>query len=134
MTKISVLSVGLQPELINYADPAYAAFPGMTAEKVQAGLDHDIALLRDMGFDAELCLVDFGDTAEAVLKGRLLAKTYECLMLGAGVRLVAKNTVLFEKLVNIAHQHAPGAKICFNTGPKDSAAAVQRWFPHSGSH
>jgi len=37
-SKTSVLSVGLQPQLIDFADSAYAAYPGMTAEKVQGGL------------------------------------------------------------------------------------------------
>jgi len=35
--------------------------------------------------------------------------------------------LLFEKLINLVHEHAPGAKICFNTTPADTAEAVQRW-------
>jgi hypothetical protein len=42
-------------------------------------------------------------------------------------RMVAGNTVLFEKLVNIVHDHAPHARLCFNTKPTDTAEAVQRW-------
>ena len=34
---------------------------------------------------------------------------------------------LFEKLLNVVHVLAPGAKICFNSSPADSAEAVQRW-------
>ncbi|MGB5624906.1 MAG: hypothetical protein WBM61_04175 [Woeseiaceae bacterium] len=34
---------------------------------------------------------------------------------------------LFEKLVNLLHEKAPGAKICFDTGPTDSVDAVKRW-------
>ncbi|MGB5624638.1 MAG: hypothetical protein WBM61_02815 [Woeseiaceae bacterium] len=34
---------------------------------------------------------------------------------------------LFEKLVNLLHEKAPCAKICFNTGPTDSEDAVKRW-------
>ena len=45
-----------------------------------------------------------------------------------GVRLIAQNTFLFEKLVNIVHADAPQAKFCFNTVPADTAVAVQRWF------
>ncbi len=33
----------------------------------------------------------------------------------------------FEKLVNVVHEHAPTARIAFNTGPTDSDAAVERW-------
>ena len=67
-SKKSVLSVGLKPQLIDFADPAYAAYPGMTAEKVQGGLEKDIAALNAMGYDAKLCLTDFGETAEAVIR------------------------------------------------------------------
>ena len=60
------LSVDLQRALINFADPAYAAFPGLAAEKVQGGLDKDIAARNALGCDAKLCLTDFGETAAAV--------------------------------------------------------------------
>lgn len=76
-----------------------------------------------------MCLVDFGETAEQVLKERLQQKELDGVLMGAGVRLIAKNTALFEKLINLVHAHAPHAKLCFNTGPTDSAAAIQRWFP-----
>lgn len=127
MTKPLVLSVGLEPTLIDFTDPAYAAFPGMTAEKVMAGLNQDIATLTELGYDAELCLVDFGATAETVLQAQLGKRSYDCIVFGAGVRLIAQNTALFEKLINVAHQHAPKARLCFNTRPDDTAAAVQRW-------
>jgi len=44
------------------------------------------------------------------------------------LRLIPRYFLLFEKLLNVVHQHAPASvKICFNTGPSDSAEAVQRW-------
>ncbi len=127
MPKPLVLSVGLEPGLIDFSDPAYAAFPGMTADKVMAGLTRDIATLTELGYDADLCLIDFGKTAAAVLEEQLGKRTYDCIVIGAGVRLIAKNTPLFEQLINIAHQRAPAARLCFNTKPDDTAAAVQRW-------
>lgn len=131
MAKTSVVLIGLEPTLINFSAPAYAAFPGMTAAKVQAGLDADVASLNSMGYEAHLCLVDFGETAETVLRQRFEAQSFDCVMIGAGVRLIPQNTALFEKLINIVHQYAPHSKLCFNTGPTDSAQAVQRWFPSS---
>jgi hypothetical protein len=101
----------------------------MTAEKIRAGLEADKERLEALGYDAELCLTDFGETAEAVLRGRLQEKAFDCLLFGAGMRMIAPNTPLFEKLINIAHAHAPQAKFCFNTKPTDTADAVQRWFP-----
>ena len=131
MTVVSVLSVGLIPSLIDYSSPDYAAFPGLNAAKVMTALETDIAHLNSLGYDAELGLVDFGETAEAALRQMLENKKYDCVIVGAGVRLVAANTPLFEKLINTIHEYAPKAKLCFNTEPTDTAEAVQRWFPTS---
>lgn len=48
------------------------------------------------------------------------------MLFGAGLRDETQ-LLLFEKLLNIVHEKAVGAKICFNSNPADSAAAVQRW-------
>jgi len=125
--KKCVLLVGLRPELINFADPAYAAFPGLDAAKVMAALTADEACLNALGYDAKLCLTDFGDTAEAVIRNKLDERHYDCVLIGAGVRTISPNFLLFEKLINIVHEHAPKARICFNTKPSDTAEAVKRW-------
>jgi hypothetical protein len=125
--KKSVLLVGLRPELINFADPAYAAFPGLDAAKIMAALTADEHSLNAMGYDAKLCLTDFGETAEAVIREKLSEKKYDCILIGAGVRTISPNFLLFEKLINIVHEHAPAARICFNTKPNDTAEAVKRW-------
>ena len=79
MTQTRVVLIGLEPTLIDFSDPAYAAFPGMTAVKVQAGLDADVASLGALGYAAELCLVDFGETAEAVLRQLFKARSFDCV-------------------------------------------------------
>ena len=48
-------------------------------------------------------------------------------LIGAGVPANPSNFILFEKLISVVHEHAPRAKICFNTMPSDTAAAVKRW-------
>ena len=32
-----------------------------------------------------------------------------------------------EKLLNLVHERAPHARLCFNTTPADSTEAVRRW-------
>ncbi len=128
MAKTSVLIVGLEPSLIDFSDPEYGA-SGLDAAAVRAGLEADEAQLNALGYDAEFCLTDFGETAETVLRQRLKQKPFDCILIGAGVRLIAQNTPLFEKLVNVVHVDAPRAKLCFNTKPTDTAAAVQRCLP-----
>lgn len=44
-----------------------------------------------------------------------------------GVRANPSNLLLFEKMINVVHKHAPRASLCFNTMPGDTAAAVRRW-------
>jgi hypothetical protein len=127
VTKKSVLLIGLEPTLIDFSDPAYGAFPGMDASKVMAGLKAGNERLSKLGYDVDLCLTDFGETAEAVVLKHLQQKKFDCVLIGAGVRLIAQNTPLFEKLINIVHEHAPQAKLCFNTKPDDTVEAIQRW-------
>lgn len=123
----SVLLIGLQPQLLDFLGPDYAAFPGLNAAKVQAALEADAAALNQLGYDAELCLTDLGETAEAVVTQRLSQQRFDCVLIGAGVRCISTYFLLFEKLINLVHSQAPQAKICFNTRPDDTAQAVQRW-------
>ncbi len=120
-----VLVIGLDPSLIDFTKPGYP--PGMDATKVLAGLKSSEDELTRLGCSVQMCLTDFGETAEAVVRRQLQQERYNCVMIGAGVRTNPNNFILFEKLINVVHEHAPQARLCFNTLPSDTAAAVQRW-------
>ena len=120
-----VLVIGLDPTLIDFSQPGYA--PGMTATKVLAGLKSSEEELLGLGYSVQMCLTDFGETAEVIVRDRLDQQQFDCILIGAGIRTNPSNFLLFEKLINVVHEHAPQAKICFNTLPSDTAAAVQRW-------
>lgn len=124
--KKSVLVIGLDPTLIDFSDHDYAA-TGMDATKVLAGLKSSEDELIRLGYSVEMCLTDFGETAGAVVKSRLKQKRFDCILIGAGIRTIPRNFILFEKLINVVHEHAPQAKLCFNTKPSDTAEAVRRW-------
>ncbi len=123
--KKNVLVIGLDPTLIDFSQPGYA--PGMNTAKVLAGLKSSEDELTRMGYSVQMCLTDFGETAEAVVQSVLKQKRFDCILIGAGVRSNPSNFILFEKLINVVHEHAPQAKLCFNTVPSDTAAAVKRW-------
>lgn len=127
--KQRVLIVGQDPDTVDYTDPAIP--PGMNADKVRAGLALAARSLTDAGYDVEQCYTDLGETAEAVLTARLKGASYDCVVIGAGVRLPPSKLILFETLVNTIHRHAPGAAIAFNTRPDDSADAARRWLPRT---
>ena len=120
----SVIVIGLDPALIDFSQPGYA--PGMDATKVMAGLKSSEDELTRLGYSVQMCLIDFGETAEAVVQSQLKRRRFDCILIGAGVRTNPSNFMLFEKLINVVHEHAPQAKICFNTLPSDTAAAVKR--------
>lgn len=123
----SVLLVGLDPALLDFSGPEFAAFPGLDAAKLRAAFEADAAKFAALGYDAELRLVDFGETAVAVVEAALARKRRDCVLIGAGVRKIDRHFLLFERLVNVVHERAPDAKLCFNTGPQDSVDAVRRW-------
>lgn len=123
--KKKLLVIGLDPALIDFSQPGYA--PGMNATKVLAGLKSSEDELTDLGYSVQMCLTDFGETAEAVVQRQLKEARFDCVLIGAGVRANPNNLMLFEKLINVVHEHAPQAKLCFNTLPSDTAAAVKRW-------
>ena len=120
-----VLVIGLDPTLIDFSQPGYA--PGMDAMKVLAGLKASEDELTRLGCSVQMCLTDFGETAEAVVQSALKQTQFDCILIGAGVRTNPDNFILFEKLINVIHEHAPQAKLCFNTLPSDTAEAVKRW-------
>ena len=61
------------------------------------------------------------------IKRCLAGDVYDCVVIGAGVRLPPNRLVLFEAVVNAIHRAAPQATIAFNTRPEDSVAAAARW-------
>ena len=117
----SVLALGLDPAFVNLEQ-----HPGLTTELIRAFIDAQLQRLRDLGYAVESCLVDPGDAAEKVTAWYLDSRTFDCVLIGAGLR-APEQLLLFERLINLVHARAPTAKICFNTSPSDSAEAVQRW-------
>jgi hypothetical protein len=120
--KKNVLLIGLDPALGNYA-----AFPDLDAEKVLAAFKTDEDRLTSLGYDVQVCWIDHGETAEAVVQEQLRQKQFHCILIGAGVRTLPSRFILFERLINLLHEKAPQAKLCFNTNPMDTAEAVLRW-------
>lgn len=117
----SVLALGVDPV---FAD--FTAFPELTPDLIRAFIDAQLERLRGLGYDVESCLVDLGETAEIVTRRHLESRRFDCVMIGAGLR-ESSLLLLFEKLVNLIHEYAPNAKICFNSSPADTAEAVKRW-------
>lgn len=117
----SVLALGLDPECV---DPS--AFAGFTAAQVRAFIEMQLERVRALGYIVDSCLVDRGEQAESMVSQRLASQSFDCVMIGAGLR-APECLLLFEKLLNLIHSRAPNAKLCFNSTPADTAEAIQRW-------
>src|SRR5512135_400422 len=76
--KKSVLVIGLDPTLIDFSQPGYA--PGMDATKVLAGLKSSEDELTRLGYSVQMCLTDFGETAEAVVQSQPKQKRFDCIL------------------------------------------------------
>ena len=51
----------------------------------------------------------------------------DAVMIGAGIRIVPVDMLLFENIINLIHTAAPSTKICFNVSPESTTEAVLRW-------
>ena len=120
-----VLLVGFDPATVDFSDPALP--PGMTAEKIHAGLKAALADMTARGWQAENCFINPDETAVPTVERCLTGGRYDCVVVGAGVRLPPSRLVLFEAVVNAVHRAAPKTAIAFNTRPEDTGTAAARW-------
>ena len=123
MTRI--LFLGYDPETVDFSDPALP--PGMTAEKVHAGIAVAMKEFAERGWKADVCFIRPDETAGPTVERQLGSTSYDCVVIGAGVRLPPRSLTLFEALINVIRKAAPGTAIAFNTRPDDSADAAARW-------
>jgi hypothetical protein len=98
----------------------------MTVEKVHAGIAVAVKQFAERGWESDLCFIRPDDTAATTVERQLRSTSYDCVVIGAGVRLPPRGLVLFEAVINAVHQAAPRAAITFNTRPDDSADAAAR--------
>ncbi len=120
-----VLFVGQQPETVDYADPALP--PGLDAVKIHAGIAVAMAKMAERGWQADACMIPPDETAAALLSRQLESAAYDCVVIGAGIRLPPKSLALLETVINVVRKAAPDTPIAFNTVPEDTAEAAARW-------
>src|SRR6266581_6183637 len=120
-----VLLLGYDLETVDFSDPALP--PGMTAEKVHAGISVAMKQFAERGWEAEVGFIRPDETAGPTVGRQLASTSYDCVVIGAGVRLPPRRLAIFEAVINAVHKAAPGAAIAFNTLPEDSADTAARW-------
>ena len=123
MTRI--LFVGYDPETVDFSDPALP--PGMTAEKVHAGIAVAQRQFAERGWEGDVGLIRPDESAGPAVERMVTSKSYDCVVIGGGLRLPPRCLALFEVVINAIRTAAPGVAIAFNTRPDDSADAAARW-------
>jgi hypothetical protein len=126
---VTAIQIGLDPDVIDYSSPDFAQFPGLSKERLRAANDDNVAALRAAGYHVDNCLIDFGDAGTDKARQWLEARHYDAVLIGAGVRLVASNTLLFESIVNAAHDTQPGCRFVFNRAAVATPDDIRRWYP-----
>ena len=123
MTRI--LFVGQRPETVDFSDPAIP--PGFNPEKINAGIAVAVSKMTERGWQGDAFMIPPDETAGPLVEKQLASQSYDCVVIGAGIRLPPKSLWLFETVVNAVHKAAPHVPIAFNTRPDDTAEAATRW-------
>jgi hypothetical protein len=123
VSDLNVLVIGLDP----YRVPG-SWDPKPVADAIEIGM----AALADRGYHAEACLLglDGSDDVEARVTDTLQARSWDCVVVGGGIRHSEEQLELFESIINFIHRHASQAAIAFNHTPHDLADAVARSLQH----
>jgi len=116
-----VLLVGIDPKELDFTKITF-----ITEKELSESLQTEKQKLINAGYDADWCFVDLGTTAEKTLKDKLSRDEYSLVMIGAGIRTLPDNFILFENLVNVIHKFAPNSQIGFNTNQNDTEISVKR--------
>lgn len=127
---VTAIQIGLDPEVIDYSSPDFAQFAGLSKDKLRAANNDNVVALRAAGYEVDNCLIEFGAAGAGKARQWLQAKRYDAVLIGAGVRLVASNTLLFESIVNAAHLTQPGCRFVFNRAAVATPEDIRRWYPH----
>lgn len=122
MTTPKVLVIGLDPHRI----------PGpWDPTPVATAIEAAATRFRDHGIEAHNCLIglDGTDDVPTQVITALHSHSWDCILIGAGIRKNEELLPLFEQLLNLVHQHAPTTPIALNQGLNDITEATLRHLP-----
>lgn len=119
----TVLSLGLHPSAADLR-----RYPEITQEMLVTRIAAGEAALREAGFDIVPCQIPADlDEAEKRVRECIAERPLQVVMIGAGLRMAAEHTLLFEHVVNLLNELVPGIVFCFNTSPETTIDALRRW-------
>ncbi|MFF3568418.1 hypothetical protein [Nocardia jiangxiensis] len=118
-----ILMIGLHPNALDYSK-----LPDLDEATLTARIEAGNAALRAAGFDAVSCQIPADPAqAETRIREHLADGPFGLVMIGAGIRANVSYTLLFEQIVNVVTEVAPGIRFCFNTSPENTVDTLRRW-------
>ncbi|WP_123024492.1 hypothetical protein [Mycolicibacterium stellerae] len=127
---VTAIQIGLHPGAVDYQSADFAQFKGLTREGLAKANSDNVAGLRAAGYEVDNCLIQTGQAGAEKARAWLAGKRYDAVLIGAGVRLVASNTLLFEAIVNAAHAANPDCRFVFNYSATSTPDDIRRWYPN----
>ena len=124
-----VLVIGYAPDAVDFTDPAIP--PGLNEDLVAQGIKRDLQLMHDRGWEAEHLPIRADETLRGDILDRLARKSYDCIVIGAGVRMTTKHVAEFEQVIDAVRHGAPLTPLAFNSSPDSSGEAAVRWLHQS---
>jgi hypothetical protein len=123
-----------QRVLVIGIDPHAVAHLGIDADLVASALARGQERFAAAGVTADLCLVGLEqEDATRQIVAALTTQSYDCVVIGGGIRKPPPMLEFFEQVINMVRRHAPAAAIAFNTNGENSLDAAQRWLHASGA-
>jgi hypothetical protein len=127
---VRVLVIGYAPDAVDFTDPAIP--PDLTETLVAEGISRDAQSMRDRGWDAVHLPIRADGSLRHDISDCLARDTFDCIVIGAGVRMTTKQIAEFEQVIDAVRQGAPQTPIAFNASPDSSGDAAARWLSHGG--
>lgn len=122
---IRVLLIGQVPETVDFTNPNLPY--GFSVETIKKSLDAALQSMTARGWTADLLQVTPDDATGSTTTAWLSShEPYDCVVIGAGIRIPSNNLEFFEAVVNAVHHAAPKSHIGFNTRPEETADIVAR--------
>jgi pentose-5-phosphate-3-epimerase len=120
-----VLVIGYAPDAVDFTDPAVP--PGLNEDLVADGIKRDVQLMRERGWEAEHLPIRADGSLRDDVLDRLARKSFDWIVIGAGVRMTTKHVAEFEQVIDAVRHGAPQTPIAFNSSPDSSGEAAVRW-------
>ena len=122
---VRVLVIGYAPDAVDFSDPTIP--PGLDAAKVASGIEEDLRLMHARGWEAEHLPIRTDEDLKQRISSHLQGKSFDCIVIGGGVRMTEKHVPELERVVNTIRESAPLTPIAFNSDPSSSGEAAARW-------